>query len=116
MAALEGRVELAHKIDGLRILGADDDAIGAHEVLHRRAFLQELRVGNGTELGFQSARHQFFLYRGAHPVRRADRDGGFAHDDLVAVHVAADGASRRNHVLQVCRTILVRRRAHRNEL
>ena len=34
----------------------------------------------------------------------------------VAVHVAADGARRRDHVLQVGRAVLVGRRAHRDEL
>ena len=36
--------------DRARVVGADDDAVGPHEVLDRRAFLQELRVRDHGEV------------------------------------------------------------------
>jgi hypothetical protein len=46
VVALERRVEGTHQVDGLVVLGTDDDAVGAHEVFDGRAFLEEFRVGN----------------------------------------------------------------------
>ena len=37
-------------------------------------------------------------------------------DHLVLAHVLADGARNREHVAQVRRAVLVRRRAHRDQL
>jgi hypothetical protein len=114
--ALEGRVELAHQLDRPRLLGADDDAVGTHEVLHRGALLEELRVGDDAEFGLQAARRQFLGNRRPHPVGGADRHGRLVHNRPVAVHVAADVARRRDDVLQVGRAVLVGRRADRDEL
>jgi hypothetical protein len=99
-----------------RLLGADDDAVGTHEVLHRGALLEELRVGDDAEFGLRAARRQFLGNRRTHLVGRADRHGRLVHDDLVIIHVAADGAGRRDDILQVGRAVLVGRRAHRDEL
>src|SRR5207237_5448383 len=41
---VQRRVDLLHQLDRFRIRGADDDAVGTHEVLDRRAFAEELRV------------------------------------------------------------------------
>jgi len=43
--ALERRVQLAQQSGGALAVGADHDAVGFHEVFHRRALLEELRVG-----------------------------------------------------------------------
>ena len=49
VVALEGRVELAHELDGALVVGADDDAVRAHEVVDGGAFLEEFRVGDDGE-------------------------------------------------------------------
>ena len=49
LVAHERRVELAHQRARALVVGADDDAVGLHEVLDRGAFLQELRVGDDRE-------------------------------------------------------------------
>jgi len=49
-------------------------------------------------------------------VRGADRNRRLGDHDLVALHVPADGARRGDHVLQVRRAVLARRRAHRDQL
>jgi hypothetical protein len=55
VVAHEGRVQRAHQQDGALVVGADDDAVGPHAVLHRRAFLQELGVGDDGEVHLQAA-------------------------------------------------------------
>ena len=45
----ERRVELLHQLGRARILGADDDAVGLHEVVDGRALLQELGVADDAE-------------------------------------------------------------------
>ena len=49
-------------------------------------------------------------------VRRAHRHRRLGHDDLVFVHVLADRARDREHVAQVGRAVLVRRRADGDDL
>jgi hypothetical protein len=105
----------AHQQDGALVVGAHDDAVGAHEVLDRRTFLQELGVGHHGEVHFDAARRQFFGDRRA-PVGRAHRHRALVDDHLVVGHVAADAAGGRQHVLQVGRAVLVGRRAHADEL
>jgi hypothetical protein len=47
--AQEGRVQRAHQQHGLLVVGAQHHAVGPHEVLDGRAFLQELGVGDDGE-------------------------------------------------------------------
>ena len=54
--AHEGLVELAHDRLDLRVVGADDDAVGLQEVVDRRAFLQELGVRDDRERVLREAR------------------------------------------------------------
>ena len=49
VVALERRVDGAHRGDRALVVGADHDAVGPHEVLDRRAFLQELRIRDDGE-------------------------------------------------------------------
>jgi hypothetical protein len=114
--ALERRIEFAHHVDRARILGADDDAVGLHEVFQRRPFLEELGVGDDAVVDAFPARSEFFGKRRLHLVGGTHRHGRFIDDDLVPGHEAAHVARRRHHVLQVGRTILVRWRADGDEL
>ena len=61
MVAQERRVELAQGFPGLRLGAADDDPVRAPEVVHRRAFLEELRIARH--------RHRKRLRRRARPRR-----------------------------------------------
>ena len=47
--ARERRVQFSHQLRGPVVLGADDDAVGPHEVLDGRALLEELRVAHDAE-------------------------------------------------------------------
>ncbi len=47
--ALKRRIETTHHRHRTRIVGTDHDAIGLHEVVDRRAFLQKLRIGYDRE-------------------------------------------------------------------
>jgi hypothetical protein len=116
VVALERRVDRAHQIGRLGVVGTHHDTVGAHEVFHGSAFLEEFGIRHHAEFELGAAFLQFFLHRRTHPVRRADRHRGFVHDDLVFVHVLADGACRGDHILQVSRAVFVRRRAHRDKL
>src|SRR6201999_597466 len=44
-----GLVQCPHQLGGTRVVGADDDAVGAHEVLQRRTFLEKFRIGHHVE-------------------------------------------------------------------
>jgi hypothetical protein len=79
-------IELAHHRLGALVLGADHDAVGALEVLDRRAFAQELGVGDHGELGLGlvSLDDRLDLVAGA------DRHGRLGDDDGEAVDQAGD--------------------------
>jgi hypothetical protein len=55
--AHERLVQLAHDLERLLAHRADDDAVGLHEVVDGRAFLQELGVGDDVELVLRERRH-----------------------------------------------------------
>ena len=113
---LERRVEAPQHGDGPLIVRADDDAVGAHEVLDRGAFLEEFRVRDDGEIAAEMALLLLLDDRLLHLVGGADRHGGLRHHHLVALHVAADGARGGDHVLQIGRAVLARRGAHREKL
>src|SRR5262249_10609839 len=48
---IERPVELAHYLPSAFALGADDNAVGAHEVVDGRALAQEFRIGYDIEFG-----------------------------------------------------------------
>jgi hypothetical protein len=87
---LKGLVERLQQLGGARVVGADDDAVGLHEVLDRRALLEELRVGDHVEL--DRAPRVFKRPRNLrlHLVGGADRHRRLVDDDAVLGHVLAD--------------------------
>ncbi len=89
---------------------AEDDAVGLEEILDRRPFLQELGVGAHVEREARGLGD-----RALHLLGGAHRHGGLCHDDQFARHVAPDLARDIEHVAQVGRAVLVRRRPHRDE-
>ena len=88
--ARERRVELVHHLGAARVVGADDDAIGLHEVVDRRALLQELGIADDAERVRGLAADDL-----AHLLARADRHRALVDDDLVAVHRARRRRARR---------------------
>ncbi len=116
MVAIEGTVEFAHQLDGAGIFGAHHDAVRFHEIADRGAFLEEFRIGHDVEIDIDAPFLQNFADAGGHLVARADRDGGLVHHDLEVGHVFGDRFGDRQNVLQVGRTVFIRRCAHGDEL
>src|SRR5690606_4911102 len=112
--ALEWRIELAHLRLCLRILDAEDDAIGLHEILDRRAFLEELRVRHHRERDLDTALGEHLADGGLDAVRRADRHRALVDHHPIVLDVLPDGPRHRQHVAEVRRPVLVRRGAHRD--
>ena len=118
MAALEGCVQRLHQLDCALVAfgGADDDAVGLHEVFDGGAFFEELGVRDHAEGDALAPFCQLVGYGGPYLVAGADGDGGFVDDEFVAGHAAGDVARGREHVFQVCRAVFIGRRADGNEL
>ena len=97
IAQEERAVDLAHHGLGAVRGGADDDPVGAHEIVDRRTFAQEFGVGGDVEC---LARRGGFD-NGAHLGVGADRNGGFRDDDGVAGQRFRDLFRSRHHIGQV---------------
>jgi hypothetical protein len=93
----ERAIEFAHAFARALVIGADDDAVRALEIVDRRAFAQEFRVGDDGEIRVRPRllddRFDF--------VAGADRHRRFGDDDRVAVHQAGDFFRRRIDVGEV---------------
>ncbi len=99
------------------VVAAEHDAVGPHEVLDRGAFLQEFGIGDHRELQvLEPARGELLADHRCDAVAGTDRHGRLVDHDLEAGHMPADIAGGRQHILQVGRTVLVRRRANGDEL
>ena len=92
------------------VLDPTHDSIGTHEVVNRRAFLQELRVGADVE-----GTIRVFLDLSSHPTRGADRHGTLRDHDRALGHALPDDACYVQDVLKIGRPILVRRGADGDE-
>ena len=79
VAALERRVQVAHDLGGALVVAAYHDAVGAHEILDRGAFLEEFRVGHHAVVDVGAALFQLLGNGGAHFVGRAHGNGGLVH-------------------------------------
>ena len=108
--AHERCVQLLDHARGLVRVHADDDTIGLHEVLDRRPFLQEFRVGADVERRARVARDFRANFFG-----RPHRHRALGDDDLGLVHVLADRARHLENVLQVGGAVLVGRRPDGDE-
>ena len=116
VVALEGGVEGAHQVDGLVVLGADDDAVGAHEVVDGGAFLEEFGVGNDAVGDVDRTLREFVGDGSLDLGCGADGDRALVDDDLVVGHPAADAARGGKHVLEVGGAVFVGRGADGDEL
>ena len=116
VVAVEGRVQRAHQLHGTGIVGTEHDAVGAHEIVHRSAFFQKFWIRGDAEFELGATLAQFFLDCGTDFIGSSHRHRGLVHNHLVFLHVSPDGARGGDHVLQVGGAVLVRRRAHGDEL
>ncbi|MCY1362309.1 hypothetical protein D9M69_490200 [compost metagenome] len=121
MVTREGRVQRTHGLprflSGDTGLSADDDAIRAHEVFDRGAFLEEFGVGDHGKVERRQA--TFLQLRGdafPDPGASADRDGRLVHDDLRGDHVSPDIACGGQDIAQIGGAVFVWRGAHGDEL
>ena len=117
MVAVETGVQLGHQAAAVRLVragvDAHDDAVGVHEVVDRRAFFEELGVGGHIKAqGIEAPRLQGLRDHGAHPVGGAHRHGRFVEHQLEVLHVLANAARHRQHMLQIGRAVFLGRRAH----
>ena len=83
----ERTIKLVHDIARALVIGAaDDDAVGALEVVDRRAFAQKFGVRDDRELRVRVG----FLDDGFDLIAGADRHRRFGDDDRIALHQAGD--------------------------
>ncbi len=101
------------------VIRTDDDAIGAHEVCHRSAFLQKFWIGNDGEHVFRTGHAAFLKFlmdHGTHLFGGSHRHGGFIHYRLEPVHMTSDIARCRQDILQISGAIFIRGSSDCNEL
>ena len=115
VVAQEGLVELRHHPTGLFRVGAHHNTVRAAEVIHRRAFLQELGVADDIELDLHAPGVEFGADRSTHLVGGTHGNGGFVDHHRVLLEVLPDIACYRKHITQISRTVLAGRCAHGNE-
>ena len=104
------------RVNGTRVVGADDDTVRLHEVGERGAFLEKFRIRNDIELDVRAARLERAVDLRAHLVGSPDRDGRLRDHDAVLRDVASDRLGHGEHVFEISRAVLVGRRADRDEL
>jgi hypothetical protein len=88
--ALERRVHGTQQRDRTIVVGADDDAVGAHEILDRGAFLQEFRIRHDGKRQSDATGGKLGGDRLAHASGGADGNGRLDDDYLVIGHAPAD--------------------------
>ena len=114
--ALERRVDRTQQADRPLVVGADDHPVRPHEILDRRAFLQELGVRCNREPKLNAAPRKLGGNRLPHTIRGAYRHCRLVDDNLGLDHAATDVACGRDDVLHIGGPIFVGRRADRDEL
>ena len=106
----ERRIQRLHELRRALVLDANHHAVGAHEVVDRRALLEELGIADHAE------RLTRLVADGRAQARRgADRHGALGYDDRIAGHGLRQITRHREHVRQVGRPVLPRRGSHRDE-
>ena len=104
------RIEVAEDLGRTLRVDPDHDPVGLHEVVDRRALLEELGV-RAHEDDFVGSLLDGVL----NELGGADWYGALGDDDLLAVHGVADRSRNRQDVLQVGGAVFPRRCAHRDE-
>jgi hypothetical protein len=115
MVAVERCIEVTHHIAHLIAFTADDDTVRTPAIGNRRAFLQEFRVGDDLDLQQAADLDQALVDVRAQGIAGAHRNRGFLHQNHRLLAMPRDGFTHGEHVAQVRRTIVARRRADRDE-
>ena len=113
--AQERRVELAQGFPGLRLGAADDDPVRAPEVVHRRAFLEELRIARHRHPEALAPARQAQADDLFDPFGGAHRHGRLVDHDAGLAQLRAKLLGDRHHVAEVGRAVLAARRADGDE-
>src|SRR6185437_601819 len=116
VVARERLVEGAHQLRGARVIRADDHPVRLHEVLDRRALLEEFRVGHDVEFDRRDSGLEGRLDLPAHLVRGSHRYSGLSDDYAIAAHVAGNGPRGGQYVPQIRGAVLIRGGPDRDEL
>ena len=95
-------------LQGMLVIGADDNAVWTHEVLDRRAFLEEFRIRDNAELDGDAAPFEFRRDFLTNLVGSSDGHRRFVDDDLVFLHVLADVPRGGEDVNEIGRSVLPR--------
>lgn len=112
---VDGLVDALDDVHGTFRVGADDDAVGMQQVVHRASLPQEFRVGNDVELHVRSC---IALDGLADFFTGFDGYGGFVHNDLVAhfrLEHLGDFPGHFFNVGEVHGAVRIGRRGHGNE-
>lgn len=112
---VDGLVDALDDVHGAFRVGADDDAVGMQQVVHRASLPQEFRVGNDVELHVRSC---IALDGLADFFTGFDGYGGFVHNDLVThfrFQHLGDFPRHFFNVGQVHGAVRIGRRGHGNE-
>ena len=115
VVAVERGVHATQCFDGIRAVGAQDDAIRAHAVFNGSAFLEEFGVGDDVERNVCIACGQFLGDGCTDFVGGAHGYGGFVDDHGSAFDRLADAAGHGQHVFQVGAAVFVGWCAHGDE-
>ena len=116
MITRERPVKPAHQLGCALAVRADDNAVRAHEILDRIALLEKLRIAHHIEVDFDAPSLEFGAYRRPDLVGGADRDRGLVNDRAGRADEAAQFARHVQHVAQIGRTVLIRRRTDGNKV
>ena len=112
LVEIERAIDFAHHLAGAFGIAAHHHPVGAAEILQRRTFAQEFRIGRHVELGIGAllADDLFHLAAGA------DRHGGFGHHHGIAGQGVGDFLGGGEDIGQIGMAVAAAAgRAHRDE-
>ncbi|MCY1172163.1 hypothetical protein D9M73_122940 [compost metagenome] len=112
LVQIKRTIDIAHHLLGTRIVGADDDTIGAFEVSDRSTLAQELRIGHDRDRKVAGQFGQNFLDL----IARADRNGRLGHHHQRAIDRRSDLPGGCENIAQIGMAIAAPRwGSNRNE-
>ena len=116
VAAVKRFVKGSQQLRRARVVRADDDAIGFHEIINRVALFEEFRVRDDIAFMLDATLFECRQNCLLDFVRRADRHRRFVDDDPIVIHVLTDRLRDGEHILHIRGTVLVGRCADRDKL
>jgi len=112
MVAVKWCIQRSKQLCCSWIIGTDNNTVGFHKIIDCRPFFKKLRIGDNIKLQTRLP----FLQNLLHPlldfICGAYWHRGFIDNDLVLIHMGSDTLCYRKHILQIGRTIFIRRSTH----